>query len=578
MSCGTGAVPGEDGGKIKLAGGACCSSCFPAPVILSCDIVDVEKQKCGWRPPGVTHDFGEGEVTRWFRTVARKGGSGCTTCGGSDDFSCDEELGVDCYVDEIDDPETHLVWRTLTICMKSCDCCKSGVEFPGSCFCCDSAGTPAGNCHDGTRISDFNGCATWSFPEGAEDECTGKLCPLGIYYEEAFRPPNDPPPCGVTFEDSCTGNCPSDSSTWPSFIWNRGSGAFCVASEFSVDDEYTTEQLVDFVYANIPEYDDDYDDHPCSALRYMPASEGSLRIRRFKPRFTFDAATYDRVLTYSTFFAPDVGASELVDSFEIPIPAGTSSYDGDEVMEPATNGSVTVNEILLACEDPGTQCMTVTATLSGSLQLSNACEPCFEETSSCITDVSATAGHLMSTNVCCLSAGDLCSNSMYGDFPCICSTCNFVGGGIEGYHCGNVQCVGRSKVAYIYRTVPDSDISGCGLGDTPCSCGEATCPLDEGCQDGFQVVVGLHNVPIGGENICFDTPGYWVSIFVYLQKAGCPNEAGHDFDDTGFVIFLGGTDPAGSTHTFDFTEDDLMYGTPGCGLEGLTYQVVMTLP
>jgi hypothetical protein len=560
MSCGTGAVPGEDGGKIKLAGGACCSSCFPAPVILSCDTVEVSKRKCGFRAHG---------LDTCYKTSAHAGGI-CISCG--DDGDTDE---VDC----------DTVWRTLTVCMQSCDCCKSGEGCStGSCHCCSAEGGDSPCCFggtvckDGSCVSDFNGCATWSFPLGAEAECGAPDdgCPLGIYYSEAFMPPIDL--CGIEFSDFCTGNCPSDSSTWPSFIWNRGSGAICVASSISVDDEYTTEQMVDHVYASIPEYDDDYNDHPCSALYHMIDGEGQLTIRRFKPRFSFDAATYDRVLTYSTFFAPDVGASELVDSFEIPIPAGTTSYDGDEVLEPSTNGSVTVNEVLLACTDPGTQCMTVSATLSGSLQLSNACEPCFEETSSCITDVSATATHLMSTNVCCLNAGDLCSNSMYGDFPCLCATCNFVGGGLEGYHCGNVQCVGRTTVPYIYRTVPDEDTSGCGIGGTPCSCGEAVCPLDEGCFDGFQVVVGLHNVPEGGENICFDTPGYWVSIFVYLQKAGCPNEVAHDFDDTGLVIYLGATDPAGSTHTFDFTEDDLMYGTPGCGMELLTYQVVMTLP
>jgi hypothetical protein len=562
MSCGGDTVPASDGDKIKVVTGACCAhACPPGNVTVTCDAVDVTKCKCGYNHAG---SYIDGGTTHCFAT---NGTNDCTPCVGAHCQLSDE---VDC----------NAIFRTQTVNFKNCVCCHGGEgcdTSPGGLNCVSPMGCgPDASAGCQACLADWNASVTFSFPAGAEDEaCAPYNCPLEfsyLFYTNYFTQ-FDPPLCGMVNTVSCSGaDCPGyTGNALALWIFDRCLGCFCATSQMQVSDEYTTAELVDLVYANIPEYDGVYDNHPCQAIYHMAPGEGCLRVRRIKPRFLFDPDDGARTLTYNTYFRPELdGASTLVDSFSVDVPSGADYVDGEEILEPATNGTVTIGDLVLRCADAGTQCMSVTATLSGSLKQSEACSPCYGYADACTIPVSATAVPLHSTSECCPGPPlAFCSWGKYYSYACNCDYCHFDG----HYQCSSLRCVGLTTLAYINSDVPDENKC---VGGGKCVCQDT--PQDFWSQEGFQVEVGLHHIETASdETICFDATGWWVSIWVAVQKTNCMADTIHVFDDAVMIYHLGG-DPAGTTQTFTFDENDATEGTPGCGLEDLTYSVEVTFP
>jgi hypothetical protein len=168
--------------------------------------------------------------------------------------------------------------------------------------------------------------------------------------------------------------------------------------------------------------------------------------------------------------------------------------------------------------------------------------------------------------------------------------------------CDDLECIATdccgcdlSDTDCLFSCCGCTDLSGPG-----CDCGEdgqtalkhnidcpgfgCTCSQGEG-ETLFQVSAALHKVEEGGENDCFDSAGYWVSLWWdigILCLAG--NIVGpqsypqttHAPSDTGMIFFLGTSDPAGTTQTFDFTDCDLD-AFNCCGLEGVSYHVEIAI-
>jgi hypothetical protein len=296
------------------------------------------------------------------------------------------------------------------------------------------------------------------------------------------------------------------------------------------------------------------------------------------------------------------------------------SCGGDTVKGNSEGGVALVGE---ACCD----CIKVTATLSGDIQKSRACFPCYcsgGHDARCNIAVSCDVAHQASSGKCCPNPDppDFCAGNIYGGPPCACSDCTFLGGSPGVYSCGNIQCVAVTESKKITTDDPyhDKDCGDCNedgtdatnicdvpCGDdeticTECFCGtwvsgscnstgclkhNIDCPgFSCSCADpfpddisvnSFQVMGALHKIEEGGENDCFDTAGYWISIWIYLQMVCEPGgfpETTHDFED-GIFFFLGTDDPKGTSHTFTFTDTDLVDGSPDCGLEEVNYSVTV---
>ncbi len=97
--------------------------------------------------------------------------------------------------------------------------------------------------------------------------------------------------------------------------------------------------------ANLPAYDDSFTD-PCGASRdYSSADPASCLITRFKPKFTIEEALdSDLVICYNEHFIPDMG-DPVNTPKTVTIPSGDTYIIGDEVLEPDSNGEITITDI-----------------------------------------------------------------------------------------------------------------------------------------------------------------------------------------------------------------------------------------
>lgn len=148
-------------------------------------------------------------------------------------------------------------------------------------------------------------------------------------------------------------------------------------------------------------------------------------------------------------------------------------------------------------DTPCCGCMTLTASLSGSFQKSNACDDCFGHDSVCQFNVSSSVDSLASTKTCCGGAPlDDCAGFIYGG-PCCGfandtahpSGCNFVGGpGFTGFRCGNVTCQAYTAVGRIICEDPKPATmnyarSACFGGTFPCGFQDCVCVGDNDCPE-----------------------------------------------------------------------------------------------
>jgi hypothetical protein len=90
----------------------------------------------------------------------------------------------------------------------------------------------------------------------------------------------------------------------------------------------------------------------CSATAALSSDETSYSIRRFKPRFSFSVpACAGMVLDYVERFTPAAGGSPTDTARSWTATGGETSYDGPEIVEPASNGTVTILSYSVDCSD-----------------------------------------------------------------------------------------------------------------------------------------------------------------------------------------------------------------------------------
>lgn len=128
----------------------------------------------------------------------------------------------------------------------------------------------------------------------------------------------------------------------------------------TVSAEYLTSTLISDVEALLPEYSGYFDcDYPeeftplsgqgcdCNAVRYLSDDESYYYIMRFIPKFTFAASGSDRTLDYNEHFVPYVGSPSDTPK-SIFVASGLTEIIGDEVVEPSTDGVITITDMVLA--------------------------------------------------------------------------------------------------------------------------------------------------------------------------------------------------------------------------------------
>ena len=165
-----------------------------------------------------------------------------------------------------------------------------------------------------------SGAITFQFPDGSG-------CPP-ITVDSSTTGYETDCPGSFTFHDSATPTDPPDTSN----------GNYSRTNVFSV--EYPTGDLIANVESNLPDYDGVYDD-TCSASRNLSTDEVSYSIQRFRPQFSFTAVTFSRTLHYKEHFVPTVGVPSDTNRM-IPVASGVTSVVGPEVIEPASNGTITI--------------------------------------------------------------------------------------------------------------------------------------------------------------------------------------------------------------------------------------------
>lgn len=79
----------------------------------------------------------------------------------------------------------------------------------------------------------------------------------------------------------------------------------------------------------------------CSATYHLNDTETSLTIQRFKAKFSWVDEGTDALITWTEHFVPDIGAPvDTAKSFHFT--TGDTPEHIYEVMEPATNGVITI--------------------------------------------------------------------------------------------------------------------------------------------------------------------------------------------------------------------------------------------
>jgi hypothetical protein len=145
----------------------------------------------------------------------------------------------------------------------------------------------------------------------------------------------------------------------------------------SYSNEYTTEMLISNTIAALPPYPGTFTE-VCSAYRNLPPEETSYTVRRFRYKFTFAAAAQPFVIHWVERFTPEGNGSPSDTSQSEQIPIGATESSLHEVLEPASNGTVTIEdvytdaatvEVETASIRDGEFVITVTSAGTGTLDL-----------------------------------------------------------------------------------------------------------------------------------------------------------------------------------------------------------------
>jgi hypothetical protein len=151
---------------------------------------------------------------------------------------------------------------------------------------------------------------------------------------------------------ACNPNCARTTGTW--------------TNRLTFSNEYTTEILISTAQGALPAYDGDYND-ACSASRDLSVDESSLTIQRFKYKFTFPSAAQPFVIYWVERFTPAGSGSPSDTSRCEPISISTTESSVHELLEPSSNGTITIEDVYVETFDANTA--TVASGASPSISL-----------------------------------------------------------------------------------------------------------------------------------------------------------------------------------------------------------------
>ena len=169
-----------------------------------------------------------------------------------------------------------------------------------------------------------------------------------------------------------SGSLISDSSTTAHDTPSLSGTDYTALSVYATrSDEYMTAMLISNTIAAVPPYPGTFTG-ACSAYRNLSSDETSYTVQRFKYKFTFPTATEPFVIHWVERFTPAGNGSPSDTSRCDPISIGTTETSVHEVLEPSSNGTITVEDVYVETFDVNTANVTPGATPSPSHQL----QPC----------------------------------------------------------------------------------------------------------------------------------------------------------------------------------------------------------
>jgi 3D (Asp-Asp-Asp) domain-containing protein len=113
---------------------------------------------------------------------------------------------------------------------------------------------------------------------------------------------------------------------------------------WTLSDEYTTAMLIANTIGALPPYPGSFTG-VCSAYRNLSSDETSYSIQRFRYKFTFAAAAQPFVIHWVERFSPTGNESPTDTPQSEQIPIGATESRVHEVLEPASNGTVTIEDL-----------------------------------------------------------------------------------------------------------------------------------------------------------------------------------------------------------------------------------------
>ncbi len=278
------------------SGGTCCPECLPDPcgscleVTLVCDSIAASKTKCGFAASLLL-----GHLVRNY------------ACGAGD--------GSPTYSDPV---SGNNIYRTAISVATGCECPGSGFTATGEITIGCSFSRP-----DCTRTNSCSG----SISGPGTSICKSTTCSDDV---------------------ATLHHCLAQFSEFPS--------ACCISLVNTLSDEYTTEELIADTIAALPPYCGVFgcadrgsctimgQGCSCAAVLDTNPSETIYTIQRFKYKFTFPAQATGFTINWNEHFVPESG-SPVDTPMSESIPAGNTESGVYEVLEPSTDGTITITDV-----------------------------------------------------------------------------------------------------------------------------------------------------------------------------------------------------------------------------------------
>src|SRR6266404_4488548 len=282
--------------------GSCIYGSCPT-ITMTCDSISASGSKCGYTNPG------DGKLYLG-RTFDRS-------------FTIDSNIGGGHFCPQDPDTPPHTI--------------DTRVDFFGS------GGT------DNLTIDTFDPVTCTPTSGGCSD--TGGLATI----TRAVTGPH-PTDCDTEYPPCVTHSFSPGCGPWTYFTvgvgWAGGDPCgylipFIFSDTTSYSTEYTTALLISVVDGKLPAYSGVYTGGACASSRFLSSDEMTYSIQRSKPKFSFTSTTIDFILSYVEHFVPAGGGGGGFDNLRtIFVSAGDTEAFGPELLEPASNGTTSIIDIM----------------------------------------------------------------------------------------------------------------------------------------------------------------------------------------------------------------------------------------